>query len=167
MPRSPAELDNVCSWALLAQWNAPRLAEADSAGALSARGQSDGIAQLLNWASGQASESPLTRTRVPGRPSLYQLSLDAMHAMASLEESRNNGALAIAGRMEGIIETFAWFAGWEPAPPVDRHGHLAGHDCAERDVPCICDSLPVCARTDCPACWRTMCIHGFGQNVIS
>lgn len=48
MPRSPAELDNVCSWAFLAQWNAPQLAEAVDAGVLIARGQSDGIAQLLN-----------------------------------------------------------------------------------------------------------------------
>jgi len=83
------------------------------------------VVQLLDWACGVTAEGPLTRVRVSGSPSLYQMSLDAMHAMASLEEARESGAHAVAGRIEGIIETFAWLAGWEADPPIDRHGHIA------------------------------------------
>lgn len=104
--------------------------------------------------------------RVPGRPSLHQVSLDAMHAMVSLEKSRNSGSLAVAGRMEGIIETFAWLATWEPKPPFDQHGHLTSEECPERDLPCSCVQLLICAGADCAACWRTTCVHGFSENLI-
>lgn len=165
VPRSLAEVDNVCSWALLARWRHPRPAKPASAGALRALGQADGTTQLLNWACGISPESPLTRMRVPGRPSLYQLSLDAMHAMASLGQARQDSAYDVAGRMEAIIGTFAWLAGWEPNPPVDRHGHLAAEFCPERDEPCSCDSPLACIRAECPACWRTSCVHGFSEDM--
>lgn len=165
IPRSPSEVDDVCSWALVAQWRSPRLAQAATAASLRMRGQSDGIVQLLEWASGITAQSPLTRRSVAGRPSLYQLSLDAMHAMASLEEARKEGAFAVAGRMEGIMEIFAWLAGWEPDPPVDLHGHLATEDCAERRMPCRCESERICVGTGCPACCRVPCVHGFSAGL--
>lgn len=100
------------------------------------------------------------------RPTIaLPLSLDAMHAMASREGAPDNGDLAVAGRMEAIIETFAWLAGWEPDPPVDRHGHLEAEDCAERHVPCVCDSARICLRAGGPACRRVPCVHGFGQDI--
>lgn len=165
VPRSATEVDNVCSWALLAQWRNPAAAGSASADILRAQGIAHGTAQLLDWARGISPESPLTRMRVPERPSLYQLSLDAMHAMASLKQARQDKAFAVAGRMEAIIETYAWLAGWEPSPPVDRHGHRATEDCPEREVPCRCDSLFACIRTECPACWRMPCVHGFSQDL--
>jgi hypothetical protein len=157
--------NDVASWALLAQLRQPRLGECVSADALRLRGLADGVVQLLDWACGATAESPLTRVLVPGSPSLYQMSLDVMHAMASLDEARESGAHAAGGRMEGIIETFAWLAGWEADPPVDRHGHIAVEECAERDATCSCDAAGMCLRQDCAACWRTRCVHAFDEDV--
>jgi hypothetical protein len=66
--------------------------------------------------------------------------------------------------MEAIMETFAWLAGWSNNLPVDRHGHLAAEDCAERDEPCGCDSAGTCLGPSCQACRQSRCVHGFGQD---
>lgn len=162
--RTTSAVDEAASWALLAQLRQPEFGECVSASELRRRGLADGTVQLLNWACGVTAESPLTRTTGSGRPSLYQMSLDVMHAMAGLEGARENGAHAVAGRMEGIVETFAWLAAWEPDPPVDRHGHLMVEQCAERDAPCSCDAARTCLRHDCPACRQMRCVHGFYQE---
>lgn len=163
--RMARAVDEVASWALLAQLRQPEFGECVSASELRRRGLADGMVQLLDWACGIAAESPLTRTPVSGRLSLYQMSLDVMHAMAGLEGARESGAHAVAGRMEGILETFAWLAGWEPDPPVDRHGHLMVEECAQRDTPCSCDAAGTCLRHDCPACQQTPCVNAFYQGV--
>lgn len=163
--RTAREVDDVASWALLAKLRQPQFEQCVSASELRRRGLADGMVQLLYWACGVTAQGPLTRAPLSARPSLYQMSLDVMHAMASLEGAREDGAHAVAGRMEGIIEAFAWLAGWEPDPPVDRHGHLAVEECAERDAPCSCDAAGTCLRNDCPACQQTPCVHGFHQDV--
>jgi hypothetical protein len=161
-PRSPQELYEISSWAALAQWQHPRPSHDAPDRAQLARGQADGTAQLIEWASGIRPQSPLARTTTVGRPSLYQLALDVMHARASLEAARATPEQATAGRMEAIMDAFAWLAGWTEEPPVDRHGHLAIDDCPERGEPCRCDEAGCCLATDCPACRRTRCVHGFG-----
>ena len=108
--------------------------------------------QLLGWTCGETDEGPLAGTRAPGRPSLYQVSLDVRRAMTALLHAREDRQPTAIGRLEAIIETFLWLAGWNPLPPVDRHGHAAFEDCPERETPCCPD-----AAGRCPACWRVSC----------
>ncbi len=72
--------------------------------------------------------------------------------------------LARIGRLEAVIETYLWLAGWNQLPPVDRHGHGAFEDCPEREAPCGCDAAASCLRGECAACWRVACVHGFGMD---
>jgi hypothetical protein len=102
--------------------------------------------------------------RVAGRPSLYQVSLDTRRAMTGLLHAREDGQPAGTGRLEAIMETFLWLAGWNPLPPVDRHGHTASEDCPERETPCHCGVLGACVRAECPACRRAPCVHGFERE---
>ena len=162
-PHTRAEIEEVHDWALLARlrytWpgeSAPDLASLGFGWAL-------GAAQLLAWACGEAAEGPLSSTRVTGRPTLYQVSLDVRRAMTGLIHAREeDGQPAGVGRMEAIMETFLWLAGWNPLPPVDRHGHGAFEDCQEREAPCGCDAAGCCLQGGCAACWRVPCVHGVG-----
>ena len=163
-PRTAAEIEEVCSWALLAQWRHRWPDEPAAAGASTMSGRADGMAQLLDWVCGMTGEGPLAGLRVPGRPSLYQVSLEVCQAMSGLVQARETGSLAVAGRMEAFMETFAWLSGWSPEPPVDRHGHGTAEDCPERAAPCGCHAVGRCLAGGCQACCRVPCVHGFGQD---
>jgi hypothetical protein len=157
-----AEIEEVHDWALLAQLRYPRPSEAAPGFASLSFGWALGVTQLLAWVCGEVVEGPLSSTRVVGRPTLYQVSLDIRRAMTALMHAREDGQPTEAGRLEAIIETFLWLAGWSPLPPVDRHGHGAFEDCPERDAPCGCDAARRCLRGECAACWRVLCVHGVG-----
>jgi len=161
-----AEIEKVHSWAMLAEWHHP-WPEGDAAPAdpRIASGSARGAVQLLDWVCEVTAGGPLTGMRIGlGRPSLYQVSLEVRSAMAGLVQAREAGDPVVAGRIEAIMDTFAWLAGWSSVPPVDRHGHVLADDCAERDAPCECDEAG-CLLVGCRACYRVPCVHGFGQDI--
>ena len=123
-----------------------------------------GVIDLLTWACGEAGEGPLSGQRTAGRPTLYEVSLDASRSMTGVIRAREASDLVRARRRESLMEAFLWLAGWNPLPPVDRHGHGAFEDCLERRAPCGCRDAGRCLRSDCPACWRVACVCGFGKE---
>jgi hypothetical protein len=156
-------VNDVHSWAMLGQWHTPRSEESAGGGALVRTEWARGVVQLLDWVCGVSSESPVTGLPVLARrPSLYQVSLDVQHAMVARVHARDTGEPVEAARMEAIMETFVWLAGWSLVPPVDRHGHGLLFDCVERHAPCACDEQGYCLRAACSACWRVPCVRGFG-----
>ena len=64
------------------------------------------------------------------------------------------------------METFLWLAAWNPAPPVDRHGHATFEDCPERNVACACSTVGRCLQGGCPACWRVKCVPAVAGKAI-
>jgi len=163
--RTRAEIEEAYDWALAGRlrypW--PRASAAD--GPWLGFGWAFGAMQLLAWACGEAGEGPLDGTRVAGRPSLYQVSLDVCRAMSSLVHAREDGQPTGAGRLEAMMETFLWLAGWNRLPPVDRHGHGTFEDCPERETPCCCGDAGGCLRGRCPACWRVSCADDNEESV--
>jgi hypothetical protein len=162
-PRTAEQVTDVHSRALLAEWRHPWPAdlEADMR-ASAACGYARGVAQLLTWTSGAAGTGPLSGEPTARRPpSPYQVALEVRGARAGLENARATGSAVLAGRMEGVIDTFAWLTGWTSEPPADRHGHVTAEDCPDRDKPCGCDAARMCLRDACLACRSVPCIHGF------
>ena len=157
-PRTRAEIEEVYSWALLAEQRHPWCDASAPAGDRIAFGWARGALDLLAWACGEASEGPLSGSRVTGRPTLYEVSLDACRAMTGVLLAREAGDPMRASRQESVMETFLWLAAWNLAPPVDRHGHATFEDCPERDVACSCSAVGECLQADCPACWRVKCV---------
>ena len=159
--RIRSEVEDAYPWALLAQQRHPwRDGSAPTAGRMEfawARGTLD----LLAWACGEAREGPFSGDRVFGRPSLYQVSLDACRGMTGIRLAREAGDSVRARRVEAVMETFLWLAGWNQLPPVDRHGHGMFEDCPERVAPCSCDAVGRCLAGACEACQRVRCVHGF------
>jgi hypothetical protein len=166
-PRTRAEIEEVYSWALLAEYRYPWRAEPDRADERLAFGWVRGVLDLLTWVCGETSEGPLSGQRSAGRPTLYGVALDVSRAMAGVIRAREAGDLVRARRRESLMETFLWLAGWNPLPPVDRHGHGAFEDCPESGAPCSCSDAGRCLRGDCPACWRVACVCDFGQEGIA
>lgn len=82
--------------------------------------------------------------------------------MTGLIQAREDRQPTGIGRLEAIMETFLWLAGWNPLPPVDRHGHSVFEDCPEREALCGCDAAGRCLQRECAACWRVRCVHGAG-----
>lgn len=162
--RSPAEIEEVYFWAVLARDRHPWPGDAAPAGAWLACGWAYGVVQLLNWVCGVTGEGPLTGVRATGRPTLYQVSLDARRAMTGARQAREAGQPVVAGRMEAMMETFLWLAGWNPLPPVDRHGHVAFEDCPEREAACGCGAVGRCLGSECAACSRVACAEAFGAE---
>jgi hypothetical protein len=170
MPYPLALINDVHSWAMLGQWRTPIPDEPGGGGARVATERArvvtewaHGVVRLLDWICGVSVESPVTGLPLLARkPSLYQVSLDVQHAMVALGHARETGEVAVAARMEAIMETFVWLAGWSLVPPVDRHGHGLPFDCVERHAPCVCDAQGYCLRAACSACWRVSCVRGFG-----
>jgi len=165
-PHKDAEIDEVHWWAMLTEWRHP-WPDNESAPepARMASGSARGTAQLLGWVCGETADGPLTgRPAGFGRPSLYEVSLEVRPAMAALDRARDEGNPDVAARIEAMMEAFLWLAGWNRVPPVDRHGHRAAEECAERDTPCSCGDAGSCLRGDCPACRRAPCVHGFGEH---
>ena len=161
--RTSAEINDVQSWAMLADWRNPWPDDPSATAPAAAHGFARGVVQLLTWTCGAAATGPLTNEPSPRPPSLYQVALEVRRAMAGLENARRTESAVLAGRMEGVMESFAWLAGWSAEPPVDRHGHLLVEDCAERDQPCDCDAARRCLAESCPGCCRSMCVHGMAQ----
>ncbi len=167
-PRPGAEITDVHSRALLAQWRHPwPVRPSDSEQARDANVYARGIVQLLTWTSGADTSGPLTGDATAGPPSPYQVSVEVRHAMTGLEYARSTDVPILAARIEGIMDTFTWLAAWDTEPPVDRHGHLRVEDCPERTEPCGCDAAGKCLGTTCPACRRERCVHGFAQVTAS
>ena len=156
-----AEIDDACQWAMLARLRFPWPGESAGRAVMHNCGFAFGAMQLLAWVCGEAAEGPLSGLRVAGRPSLYQVALEVRQAMTARMHARQDGDPAGAGRLEAIMETFVWLAGWSPLPPADRHGHILSEDCLERDTPCACDAARRCVRGECAACRRVPCVHGF------
>ena len=102
--------------------------------------------------------------RTAGRPTLYEVSLDVSRAMTGVIRAREAGDVVRARRRESLMETFLWLAGWNPLPPVGRHGHGAFENCPESGTTCCCSAAGGCLRDGCPACWRVACVCGFGQE---
>ncbi len=125
-----ADVEEVYGWSLLARQRYLWLGETAPAIASHGFGWAFGTMQLLAWVCGEAAEGPLTSLRVTGRPSLYQVALDVRRAMTVLMRAREEGQPTGTGRMEAIMETFLWLAGWNPVPPVDEHGHGAFENCS-------------------------------------
>ena len=165
-PHTRTDMEEVYFWALLAKFRYPWRDKSAPAADRLAFGWALGAFDLLAWACGEASKGPLSGRRAFGRPALYDVSLDACRAMTGVEQARGAGDAVRARRLESLVETFLWLAGWNALPPVDRHGHGTFEDCPQRDAPCECATAGRCLRGDCPACWRVACVHGFGQEGI-
>jgi hypothetical protein len=155
--QSRAEIEETYGWTLAARLRNPWPGESAPGGAWRGFGWAFGAMQLLAWVCGEAGEGPVSGTRVTGRPALYQVSLDVRRAMTALLHAREDGQPTGTGRLEAVMEGFLWLAGWNPLPPVDRHGHGTFEDCPERETPCRCGEAGMCLRRQCPACWRVSC----------
>lgn len=163
-PRPRDEIEQAFSWATLARWHNPWHGRSATAEAKRACGWAYGAEQLLSWACGEARAGPLTSVRVVGRPTLYQVALDNRRARTALEHVRMENDPVAIGRMEAMMATFLWLAGWDRFTPVDRHGHVAIVDCSERETLCDCDQAENCLREGCAACRNAPCLQGFGQD---
>jgi hypothetical protein len=158
-PHSRAEIEDVYFWALLAQYRNPWQDTSAPTAARLGFGWASGAKDLLAWASGQTAQGPLSGRRVAGRPTLYEVALDAGRGMSGVRLAREAGDVVRARRRESFMETYLWLAGWNALPPVDRHGHGLFEDCAEREAPCGCDAAGRCLRGACRACARAVCVR--------
>ena len=86
---------------------------------------------------------------------------------ALIRLAREARDLARARRVEAVMETFLWLAGWHPQPPVDRHGHGTFEDCPARTAACACDGAGQCLGPGCTACAHDRCVHGFSADELS
>ena len=163
--RTRAEIEEAYGWALAARLRYPWPGEPALDGAWLGFGWAYGTMQLLAWACGESGEGPLSGMRVAGRPSMYEVAFDVRRAMTALTHARDDGQPTGIGRLEAVIETYLWLAGWNQLPPVDRHGHAAFEDCPERAAPCCCDADGRCLRDRCPACWRVSCGDDNAESV--
>jgi hypothetical protein len=117
-----------------------------------------GAIELLAWTSGAAGAD---------RPAgLYQVALEVSRGMTGIRLAREDRDLARARRIEAVMETFLWLAGWNPEPPVDRHGHGPFEDCPARTAACGCDGARRCLGGGCAACARDRCVHGFTADEL-
>lgn len=151
-------MEEVYFWVLLAQDRYPWRDKFAPTAERQASGWAYGAIDLLAWACGEANEGPLSGQRIFGRPTLYEVSLDASRGMTGVRLAREAGDPMRARRRESVMETFLWLAGWSPLPPVDRHGHGTFEDCPERDAPCGCNDAGRCLQGECAACWRVACV---------
>lgn len=123
-PHAPAEIEEVYSWALLAGERHPWCDGSGPAAGRMAFGWARGVIDLLAWVCGETSEGPLTGKRVPGRPTLYEVSLDACRGLTGVRLAREAGDVMRASRMESLIESFLWLTGWNTTPPINRDGDV-------------------------------------------
>lgn len=122
-PRDRAEIEEVYSWALRAgerhPWRDVTAPDADR----TAFGWARGALDLLAWVCGETVDGPLAGKRVSGRPTLYQVSLDACRGMIGVRLGREADDPMRVSRMESLMETFLWLVAWNSTPPIDRDGH--------------------------------------------
>jgi hypothetical protein len=115
-PHPRAEIEEMYSRALLAEERHPWCDESAQVADRMAFGWVHGAIDLLAWVCGEISEGPLTGKRVSGLPTLYDVSLDACRAMVGIRMAQETGDLMRASRLESLMETFLWLAGWVLAP---------------------------------------------------
>jgi hypothetical protein len=162
--RSQEEIAELYDWALMSRLRYPAPAESMLDSGRRAFGWAFGVAQLAGWVCGEAGQGPLTGLQVSARPTLYQVALDVRRAMTGLLHARQDGQPVAEGRLEAVMNTFLWLAGWDPIPPVDRHGHATFEDCPARNTPCDCTEAASCLRAGCPACAIDPCARAAGQE---
>jgi hypothetical protein len=161
--RDPAEIAAAHSWALAGRH---RYSSGDgpvTGGGRQAFAWALGTLELLAWAAGSAgAESPAASP-----PTLHQIALEIGQGMIGIRLAREDRDLTRARRVEAVMETFLWLAGWNSQPPVDRHGHGTFEDCPARGAACGCDAAGRCLGAGCPACARDRCVHGFTADELS
>ena len=150
--RSQEEIAELYDWALMARVRYPGPGESATATDRRAFGWAFGVIQLVGWVCGEAIEGPLSGLQVSTRPTLYQVSLDVRRAMTGLLHAREDGQSVAVGRLEAVMDTFLWLAGWDPLPPVDRHGHGTFDGCPAHSTTCDCARAGRCIRAKCAAC---------------
>lgn len=158
--RGEEEIGQAFLWALLARHRYRWQPSSAPAPERLAYGWARGAVDLLAWTCGETCEGPFSGNRTADRPSLYQVSVDAGRGMAGIL-AREAGDIVTAKRVEAVMETFLWLAGWSGQPPADRHGHPAYQYCPERAEQCRCDAAARCLDDACPACRTARCVHGY------
>jgi hypothetical protein len=161
--RDPAEIAAAHSWALAGRHRYSRGDGPVTGGGRQAFAWAVGTLELLAWAAGPAGPAGETA----GLPTLHQIALEVGQGMIGIRLAREDRDLARARRVEAVMETFLWLAGWNSQPPVDRHGHGTFEDCAARAAACDCDGAGQCLGPGCPACARDRCVHGFTADELS
>jgi hypothetical protein len=126
-----AEIEEVYARALLAEERHPWCDASAPAADRMAFGWARGAVDLLAWVCGETTEGPLTGKSVSGRPTLYEVSLDARRGMTGIRLAREASDPMRASRMESLMEVFMWLTGWNVAPPLGRHGYVAFDECHE------------------------------------
>jgi hypothetical protein len=164
--RSEDEIAELYGWALMARLRYPGPGESASDAARRAFGWAFGAMQLVGWVCGESWEGPVMGLQVSARPTLYQVSLDVRRAMTGLLHARQDGQPVAAGRLEAVMDAFLWLAGWDPLPPVDRHGHGTFDACPARSTPCDCMRAGRCVGKRCAACALDPCARAAGQEGI-
>ena len=126
-----------------------------------------GTLELLAWAAGETEDGCRAGCPAAAPPGLHQVALEVAPCMTGIRLAREARDLARARRVEAVMETFLWLAGWNPQPPVDRHGHGPFEDCPQRTAACGCDAAGQCLGGGCPACAQARCVHGFTPDELS
>ena len=156
--RSRNEIEEAYDWAHLARTRFPWPGESTLAAAWRGFGWAFGAMQLLGWVCGELPEGPTSGLRISGGPpTLYEVSLDSRRAMTALLHARQDNQPTLAGRMEAIMETFLWLAGWSPIAPIDRNGDIAFDDLLTTTAP---NAIAALLSHDCPA----KCIARFANG---
>jgi len=161
--RDPAEVAAAHSWALLGRHRYSRGDGPVTGGGRQAFAWALGALELLGWVAGAAGEE----RPAAGPPSLHQVALEVGQGMIGIRLAREDRDLARARRVEAVMETFLWLAGWTAQPPVDRHGHGTFEECPARTAACGCDDAGRCLGSACPACAHDRCVHGFSADELS
>ena len=164
--RDPAEISAAHSWARLGRHRYSR-GDGSASGGRQAFAWALGALELLSWAAGETEDGGPAGCPAAARPSLHQVALEVARGMTGIRLAREARDLAQARRVEAIMETFLWLAGWNPQPPVDRHGHGPFEDCPQRAAACGCDAAGQCLGRGCPACAQVRCVHGFTPAELS
>jgi hypothetical protein len=164
--RDPAEIAAAHSWALAGRHRYSRGDGPVTGGGRQAFAWAVGTLELLGWAAGAAGAAG-PAGEAADRPSLHQVALEVGQGMIGIRLAREDRDLARARRVEAVMETFLWLAGWNSQPPVDRHGHGTFEDCAARAATCGCDGAGQCLGAGCPACARDRCVRGFTADELS
>ena len=182
LARDRGQVAAAHSWALLARHRYSR-ADGSAPGGRQAFAWAVGALELLDWAGGQAPGSQAAGGQAAGgqaaggqaagsqaaggAPTLSEVALEVSRGMTGIRLAREARDLARARRVEAVMETFLWLAGWSPEPPVDRHGHGTFEDCPQRTAACACDAAGRCLDAGCAACARARCVHGFTPDELS
>ena len=118
-PHTRAEIEEVYSWALLAEERHPWCDASAPATDRMAFGWARGAVDLLAWVCGETTEGPLTGKRVSGRPTLYEVSLDACRGMTGVRLARE-ASDPMRGKPDGVPHGGLHVADWLERGAVHR-----------------------------------------------